>query len=198
MDERVVIEGELSELATMGSANVAIGLRADLTIAFTNAAWDAFADANDGDPAVVTPASGNILDAMTPGVRRFYRELFTRVLRTGRPETHLYKCPSPTHSREFALRVTPHGSGLLLTHHLLVEEVAQETPRAPDGTRYRRHDGTIVQCWNCRMTRRGADEASWDWVPAWVAHAPDGLVSELCPTCYLLDFETMLNGRSSS
>lgn len=170
------------------------GLWPDLTLALVNAAWWRFAGENGApdDFRVRFGLGSSMIEGISGPQRRYYEIALRRVVATGRPWRHIYRCPSATVDRTFHLEVIPvgHGRGLLLTH---VPQVI--VPRADAGddpgietARYVDASGVVQQCGHCRRIRRADDPNRWDWVTAWVLVAPRRVSQELCRLCLELHY----------
>lgn len=126
-----------------------------------------------------------VLDAMTPDLRPFYRQLFDRAF-AGEVIEHRYQCPLPDRYREFRMRLLPdpRRETVLVEHALALERdlPGLDLDDAAIRARYQR-DGVIVQCCHCRKTRRNVGEDVWDWVGALVAHPWPAVSHGLCPVC---------------
>lgn len=125
----------------------------------------------------------SVLDAMEEPFRTLHRRLHREALRSGQPTTHRYQCPTPTHARELELRLYPlrNARGLLAIHSVVWME-PHAAAIAPESA-YRDASGMIVQCADCRRTRR-PDGSAWDVVPAFISASFVPNTSHgLCPTC---------------
>lgn len=173
-------EQQLRELQLSGS--VVVGLRADNTVGFTNAAWARFAKQNNGGGAV-EDWRGSLIEAVSPELRGFYLKLFETARATGEPQDHRYQCSDKEKYREFMLRVLPLPSGALILIHHKVLETPHGWERGTVGDQYRNADGFVVQCSHCRRTRRADDPLTWDWVPAYLERQA-GISHGLCGHCF--------------
>jgi hypothetical protein len=164
-------------------------LSPELRIIYCNRAWDEFASLNGGvelnrETVLGTP----ILEVIVEPLRSFYASGFAQAQKQLLPWEHDYECSSPDSFRLFHMRVLP-----LANSYLLVENSLQvERPHGPERPvmpaypdSYLNEHGMLTMCSHCRRTRRINTGAApiWDWVPAFLTHAP-GLVSHgLCPNC---------------
>lgn len=161
-----------------------IGLRANFTVGYRNHAWSSFARVN-GAPELIDWNGTPITEVFHSEVRSFYVDLFETVQRTGSPADHDYECSSPDLFRIFRLRVLPLAErSLLLLHHLRVERAHDQPTYEPNASMYRGDGGYIVQCCHCRRTRRAAEPATWDWVPAYLDRTLPDVSHGLCPPCF--------------
>lgn len=130
----------------------------------------------------------SILDGMDEPFRRLHRALHREALESGKPVTHRYQCPTPSHSRELELRLHPLRGALgLLAIHSVVWMEPHPTSGPTSEDVYRNGDGLLVQCASCRRTLR-ADRSAWDVVPTFIAASRPRTSHGLCPTCAPLYF----------
>ena len=75
--------------------------------------------------------------------------------------------------------------GLTIAQRIVRELPVGEVYQVVEATAevYRAENGQLVQCGCCRRTRRPADPAEWDFVPALVAAPPADIVFETCLLC---------------
>jgi hypothetical protein len=167
---------------------VIIGVRRDNTIAYCNAAWDAFAIANGGEALLDGwGPPRTVLDAFSLPLRPYYAALFERVRQSGTPTGHEYDCSSATQERRHRLRVFPLAAGaLLLRHEALVDRPHAVLGPAGPGVEaaYRADTGLITLCAACNSVRNPANPAAWDWVPALIQPRLAGVSHGLCPVCF--------------
>ncbi len=163
------------------------GMWADLTLAYTNSAWNQFAVHNDGGAAMPTGGilGRCVLAATAEPLRPFFAEGYRRCLRESRPWEHVYECSSADIYREFHMTTFPLGQaeGLLVVNSLRVESPHTRTSHAPRFELYRNADGAITQCCHCRRTQRATGNPSWDWVPTWITDQPHETSHGICPAC---------------
>lgn len=167
-------------------ASSIVGLWPDLTIAYQNEGWRAFALANGGaDVLERWPLGASITSAISGPLRGYYEAMFRRALAQRSALAHPYLCSSETVERALHMTAYPlDGRGLLLVHSLRVEVPRDEPAEVADDARYRRADGVIAQCSCCRRTRRADVEApQWDWVPGLVSARASGVSHGLCQPC---------------
>ncbi len=169
------------------SESTAYALRVpELTLAYCNDAWTRFATDNGapGDLTVLCTDHVSMLALIDPVLRPFYRSLFDEAVRTGRPVSHDYACPSPALERWYRMRITPLRGGLLVVHHLVVERPHRREGAPPVPERYVDPEtGLATQCCHCRATQRVDDRDTWDWVPAYLDAERDDVSHGLCPVC---------------
>lgn len=165
----------------------AFGLWPDLTLAYYNCGWKRFASENGGEPRISTQwrLGRNVLEAIAAPLRLFFADHYLRCLRDGRPWEHLYECSSDRIARLFHMVAFPLGNaqGILVVNSLRQAVPDQRVGSPPIEAIYRNNDGLIVQCCHCRRVCRHADEATWDWVPQWVAALPHDVSHGICDPC---------------
>jgi hypothetical protein len=163
-------------------------------ITYCNAAWDKFAVAN-GAPHLVRPypIGRALADFLSFPLSEFYLAALDSVRRTRRPWEQLYECSSPTSLRHYHMRISV-GPGNAVDSLLVVNSQIGERPMtrseieptfAANG--YRRNDGLLTMCANCRRTRRVQEEV-WDWVPQFVDQMPMRTTHGLCRPCLVTYF----------
>jgi hypothetical protein len=173
---------ELTELERDSSSVVIIDPGG--TILWTNEAWTRFARDNGGESVPERFGPGRSYFAGISGpIREFFESAFKSALLTKTVFEHEYECSSADEYRLMHLRVLPVSAGALLLQHSIVAEHPQDRATfAEQEARYRRQDGMVVQCSNCRRFRR-ADSTAWDWVRPWVAAVPPNTSHGICTTC---------------
>jgi hypothetical protein len=179
-------------------AAVVFALDSELRISYCNAAWDRFALENGGREVVREKQIGRSIWDVIPGpLRRLYEDGYMRTLATGEPWRHEYECSSGGTYRALHMSVylETETGGLLV-----VNSVAVEHPHYPgidigpaERVRYHDEDGAVVMCCVCRKTRRGADAAEWDWVPAFVESPPARITHGLCRPCLTVTYPDALS-----
>lgn len=164
------------------------GLWPDLRLAYVNGAWARFANENGGAPFLTGEEilGTYVLDSVAPALRPFFCDYYARVLRERRPWVYAFECPSAELHRDFYLKTYPlsQSRGLLAVSSLRLETPHARPASEPLEYVYRDKDGILHQCMHCRRIRRGADESTWDWVPAWVAQQPVDTSHGLCAACF--------------
>jgi hypothetical protein len=170
------------------------GMWRDTTLAYVNPAWSAFAESNNGQPAVEREwgLGARYLDAIAEPLQPFYERLLQEAPGVGmslRPASHTYECSSADVFRRFVMQVycLPERSGFVVVNSLVVEaphDPAARPAQSPDAVRYMNTDGVIVQCSHCRRIRHAGADERWDWVPEWVEHSPRDTSHGLCPICF--------------
>ncbi|MCU0662582.1 MAG: hypothetical protein MUC50_09685 [Myxococcota bacterium] len=185
--------GQFDRAALDSSADSVVGLWPDLTIAYCNGGWHAFAERNGAETAIRDSwgLGRRIVDAVSGPLQRFYEERYLRALRGRDPWHHDYECSSPAQFRKFHSIAYPlKDSAGLLVVHALVEQRPHEQDSAvappPRLDWYEDHNGFIHQCGHCRRVQRLRESEQWDWVPSWVAKCPENTSHGLCSLC--LDF----------
>ncbi len=178
----------IHELATRSDAAVLLDLEG--TILFLNDAWERFARATGafGDLAV----GMRLADAIQGEIpRHVFVELVARVTRPpARAMTATAECNGPDVARLVTSQLTPVLAGAEVIGLTLAMKIVRELPAAEvyevrEGTadEYRAAGGAVEQCCCCRRTRRPADPAEWDFVPALVAAPPEDTSFVYCPLC---------------
>jgi len=150
-------------------------------ILWVNAAWHDFARRNGAGPAADSWAS--YFAAIAPPLCDYYRAAFANALATGDVFEQEYECSSGDELRRFHLRAMPiAGHGLVVEHSLLVAQPHELGSEDADEAAYRRDDGLVLQCSNCRRVRR-AREPVWDWVPSLVVRQAQSVSHGICKSC---------------
>jgi hypothetical protein len=163
---------------------VIYGVWPDLTLAYTNASWRAFALANGGEEVLTKWGLGSSLrEATGAALCAFYDHAFARALATGRPWQHLYACPSPNTYRWFSVRALPLRREGLLICHSPVGELVPTAERPASDRLYRDRAGLVTQCSHCRRVRLAGEPRVWHFVPAFVREIPRQTSHGLCPVC---------------
>jgi len=181
----------IHELAARTDAAVLLDLEG--TILFANDAWERHARAT-GTFAEL-PVGARLTDGVQGEVpRKVLEELLARVTRApAHPLTITTECNGPDVARLVTTQLTPVMAGGDAVGVRLVVKVVRELPAAEvypviEGTAddYRTPEGALTQCCCCRRTRRPADAAEWDFVPALVAAPPGDTRYGYCPLCHEL------------
>jgi hypothetical protein len=166
------------------------GMWPDLTLAYFNQGWQRFAAENEGEPGISQHwgLGCNILDAIDPALREYYRDAYARCLRDLTPWEHLYECSSPTLYRRLQLIAYPiaGGEGILVVNATVVEQPhdpEQNPPQQADEKVYRDEAGVLRQCCHCRRTQRARAPQHWDLVPEWIRQPPPRISHVICPIC---------------
>ncbi len=154
-----------------------------------NDAWVQFAAVNDGADIIERfPIGCDLLAVIDPSLRAFYEDGYTSALHNDERFDCEYECSSPDVFRLFVQSAypLPCQAGLLVTHHLRLEE-----PFPPDcgvcfGPRHVDKNGNIVQCSHCRKVRDNSQSEKWDWIPDLVRNPRPEISHSLC--LYCLDF----------
>lgn len=172
---------ELTRLARDTSTVIALG--SDYRIQWVNPGWERFAGENGGDAIRRRFGVGaSYLGGIGGPLRHYYQGAFDNALLTGEPFELDYECSSADVFRRFRMLTLPiGGEGLLVVHSGVVEH-----PHGREGCEaledaYRLPGGILVQCANCRRSRRR--DGSWDWVPQWVTVVPPQTSHGLCASC---------------
>lgn len=179
----------IHELAASPDAAVLLDLEG--TILFANEAWERFARLSGalGQTAVGTRLLDGI-QGSEPG------DTLRRVLARAAPgsiaraRTLTFECNGPDLARLVTVQVAPLlvGSetiGLTIHQRVVRELPVREVYQVVEGSaeEYRGGDGALEQCSCCRRTRRPAEPAEWDFVPALVAAPPSDTAYATCPLC---------------
>lgn len=170
------------------SPDVVCGLDERLTLGYFNQGWEDFArDHAAPDFGTRWGLGASLLDAISePSLREFYARALGRVA-PGAPFRHEYECSDALWYRLFRMhaQAMPAGPGVLILHTLLASAPMAARRPAPEPYRpglYRRPDGMVLQCAECRRSCRVAPRV-WDWVPELVGATDVPLTHGLCPVC---------------
>jgi hypothetical protein len=181
----------IHELAARTDAAVLVDLGG--TILFANDAWERHARST-GTFAEL-PVGTRLADGIQgEAPRKVFEELLARVVRLpSRPITITTECNGPDVARLVTTQLTPVLAGGEAVGVRLTVKVVRELPAAEvypivegGADEYRAADGALTQCCCCRRTRRPADPAEWDFVPALVAAPPEDTGYAYCPLCHEL------------
>ncbi len=183
----------IHDLAARPDAAVLLDLEG--TILFANEAWERFS-ALTGEAAGDVPVGTRLVDSIRgEEPRELLRRLLARVAYGpgARQVSVTRECNGPDVARLMTMQIAPIRAGSELIGLTLVQRVVRELPVAEvyqvvEGTaeEYRDPAGALEQCSCCRRTRRPADAAEWDFVPALVAAPPDDAWFGYCPLCRAL------------
>ena len=169
------------------SPNVVYAIRADGRLAYTNRAYDEFAEANGAASFPATWGLGrNVFEAMSDEMATFYRSHWDRVIARGEPGDHTYECSSRDEFRLFHMtsHPLPGELGLVLVVNSLTQVRGHDRVEwSAVESRYRDADGLILQCANCRRVRAMGSDGAWHWVPEWVSQPPDLTSHGICSVC---------------
>lgn len=179
----------IHDLAATGDAAVLVDLAG--TILFANDAWDRLARmvGAAGDAAVGKRLVDSVHGAEA---RELLQQVLARAARTtaGRIASVTLERNGPDLARLVRMRVSPvmagsEAIGLAVVQRIVRELPAREVYPVVEGTadEYRAPGGGIEQCTCCRRTRRPAEPAEWDFVPALVAAPPPDATYGYCPLC---------------
>jgi hypothetical protein len=176
-------------------------LSEELKIMRCNSAWDRFARGQGGGWGALASnvISRNLLDFITPDLKSFYGELFARARALGQPVGHDYECSSATVFRLFRMQIYPleRGGGFVVLNSLRIERPHDRAAHEPNDDIYTDSDGIIHMCANCRRTRRVAEPAAWDWVPAYVEPNRKTISHGVCAMCFEFYYRPMLENRAA-
>ncbi|MDF3071218.1 MAG: hypothetical protein K0R38_6819, partial [Polyangiaceae bacterium] len=114
------------------------------------------------------------------------------------PWSQVYECSSLRQYRKLIMRVdmTPRRDGFVVVHSAVKEApIERATVDTTDFAAYTSSSGLIVQCSNCRRTRREGGGETWDWVPQLVAAPRRNLSHGLCPSCDVLYYGVRTPGN---
>ncbi len=155
----------------------------EFRIVRVNAAWNRFAEANNGHEMLARWGRGaNVLDAISGDLRESFRAMFERALNTNEKVEHDYECNSPTINRTCRMFAIPiDGQFLVVTHAVRLEGDA----RALIEENYQ-HDGVVVACAGCRRVRSLNKGERWDWVAGYLDLFLDNISHGSCSLCATL------------
>ncbi len=181
----------IHELAARTEAAVLVDLEG--TILFANDAWERHARATGAFAGLAVGAR------LADGVqgeepREVLEELLARVTRSpARAIAITTECNGPDVARLVTTHLAPvlaagEAVGATLVVKIVRELPAGEVYPVVEGAadEYRAAAGALEQCCCCRRTRRPADPAEWDFVPALVAAPPEDTTYAYCPLCHEL------------
>ncbi len=163
----------------------------DLSLAYMNPAWFAFAQRNGGGAMIQWPLGRSVLEAMPAPLSSWYRNFLRKAAATAdelHPSQHTYRCSSASVHREFAMLVYPlpatPRAGFVIRHCLAVERshCSPNTP-APVAEEYTDRTDMISQCMHCRQVRSATTPGVWRWVAEWVSNPPPNVTHVLCEVC---------------
>ena len=157
-------------------------LSCDNKLLEVNAGFRRFALENGGVDVVERWRCESVLRAIAGPLRAYFDAAFRRARETGKPWEHAYECSSPERLRRFHMTVYPVGVRLVTVHGLRVESLTTWPTCAADDGRYV-HGGFIRMCSNCRRVQNPSGHKRWDWVPAYLQHAPAAVSHGLCEAC---------------
>ncbi len=170
------------------------GVWPDLTLAYMNPAWFAFARRTGAEQAISSawPIGRSTLDAVPECLRAWYATFFSRAAAVGSPvpRQHEYECSSAELNRRFLMKVYPlggdNGRGFIIVNSLRFEVPhvkLERTAMPPVARAYSLDTGLMHQCVNCRRMQSIVQPSKWYWVPEWVREVPSNVRHSLCPTC---------------
>lgn len=156
---------------------------------FFNDAYRRFSADNGGEPRVTTKfgVGASVLDAISTDVRPHFEQRCREAMSTGTPWIHEFLCHGPGVYRECHQIAYPlqDGRGLAFVNSTRVERPTIDPVRPPiDDAPYRRGDGLILQCSNCRRTERSDTRGVWDWVPDLVERMRENTSHGICAMCF--------------
>lgn len=173
--------------ALKSSPNTCFALTESLDISYCNPAWDHFARENGGGPEVMAARVLHrpLLEFVPAELQARIIGLFAKARAEALMQSHDYDCSSPQLFRLFRMQVYPlrPGSGFVVINSLRVERPHRRQAYGPDDARYRRKNGIIQMCANCRRTCRVSEPNMWDWVPDYVQASRRDVSHGLCPFC---------------
>lgn len=166
------------------ASNIAL-VREDGTIVWVNRAWRSFGAGNGAELEAIGPGA-SYFAAVSGDLREWFVVRARECVASGAPFEASYECSSPSAVRTFRMRLLPvAGAGFLAEHSLCVEIERTAGDHAEHEAHYRREDGKIVMCSNCRRTRTAAGD-QWDFVAAWVSELPRAVSHGICAVCAAL------------
>jgi hypothetical protein len=121
----------------------------------------------------------SVLDAMSPVLGAFYRDVFSRVSATGRRWKHFMECSSPTHFRLYEMTVQGTEGHLAIVHGKLEERPHEEPPVPLHASHL-----ASVACVHCHRVRAAEDASRWDRVPDVFRLRPASMGETMCPACF--------------
>ena len=158
------------------SADTAYVVSRDGRLLWHNAAWERFAQDNNGDSVLTDWRVGcSILDAMSPPLRAFYAEGFARACDEQTRWDHEYDCNSDNVIRKFRMSAYPLGHFVVVTHARIDHAHLADHPNALPAL--------ITMCSHCQRVQPLVDVKEWTWIPSIVAAPPEYVSHGLCPPC---------------
>lgn len=167
--------------------HIVYGLWPDMRLAYLNANYWEFAQANRGrDLYERWNLGSNLLDAISTPIRSFFASNYQRCLDSQCTWCHEYECSSSRDFRKFQMTCYPLGNreGLLIVHALTIDVPHPEEAWLPVESNYLTPSGLLLQCCHCRKFKRNQREIVWDWVPDWVDAQPANCAHSLCEACF--------------
>lgn len=172
--------------------DAAVLLDREGTVLFANDAWDRFLRTTAA--LGVTPVGVKLADAIQGELpRKVFEEILARVARANgaaRPLTITTECNGPDRARLVTSLFSPVLAGTEAIGVMMVVRIVRELPASEvyqvverTADEYRTAARALEQCCCCRRTRRPADPAEWDFVPALVAAPPPETTYAYCPLC---------------
>lgn len=121
-----------------------------------------------------------MLSYVSRDLQPIYVSAFSSARTLGRCELS-FECSSPTHYRQFRMRIRLLGRGYAIVNSLEMERPHDRVVSQPDYSHF--ENSTITLCAGCRRARNGQSQSTWDWVPYFLK---DNLIPadhRLCPSC---------------
>ena len=166
-------------------------LSPDLKLIYFNQAWFDFAKENNGEPIISTRFHlGTSFETGLSGLlKEFYIKSYKEIMKNLTVWKHEYECSSAGIYRLFYQDAYPlkNGQGIIIVNSLQIDRVIHEDFRHLSTlsiNKYLDPDGMIIQCSNCRKSKRKNPAEIWDWVPAFVEEIQENISYSICPVCY--------------
>ena len=166
-------------------------------LSYCNAEWDRFALENAGSHLLRKTQIGRDVMEVTPApLRRFYSDLYLRVLQSGEETDHVYECSSDDKFRLFRMHVerksTNRGWLLVVINSLVLEQARQDQDFRDDSQALQDENGIVTMCCHCRKTRIPNAVNSWVTIPGFVRNMPPGVSHGICSVCFDIHYAKLL------
>lgn len=164
------------------SQDVIYLLNPELRIVYCNPAWDKFAKENGGSSAAsCRQVSGtDLFSYISDDLQATYFNAFASARIKGRSEL-AFECSSPTHYRQFRMRIWLLRQGYAVANSMEVERPHEREILQPDYSHF--EDSRITLCAGCRRTKNRLTPGTWDWVPYFLEDKLISVNHRLCPAC---------------
>lgn len=173
------------------SPHSVFAVSSELKLIYFNQAWFEFAKENNGEPEISTRFHlGTPFEAGLSGLLKdFYIESYKAVMKEQKVWSHEYECSSSSNYRLYYQDVYPlkNGEGILIVNSLQIDRIIEDYFRQVSTfsiSNYLNSNGKIIQCSNCRKTKRKKQSGIWDWVPILVEEIHENINHSICPICY--------------
>lgn len=173
------------------SPHSVFALSKDLKLIYFNKAWFDFAKSNNGEPdiSIRFHLNSDFESGLSGLMKDYYIRSYKEVMRKMEVWRHEYECSSASNYRLYSQDVYPlkNGEGIIIVNSLQIDRIIDEEFRKTSTlsiTNYEDKKGMIIQCSNCRKTKRKDPSEIWDWVPTLVEETQKNSINSICPVCY--------------